>query len=75
MLVPDPCYQCKDHLLQRLAKSGAPVLLRTKPWTPARIAAAVDRGPHKSAHEYLEFLRTEMADMVDKKSVRVLQLA
>lgn len=54
------------QLLHKLAKSGAPVILKTKPWSSARIESAVRRGPHKSAYEYQEFLVEEMTDMIKK---------
>ena len=60
------------HLLQRLSKSGAPVVLSTPPWSTKRLDEAIRRGPHKSALEHLEFLRGEMADMVDKAFWSVL---
>jgi len=60
------------HLLQHLATHGAPVVLTTPPWTATQIDAAVHRGPHKSAHDYVEFLRDELADMVDRSTWMVL---
>jgi hypothetical protein len=52
------------HLLKQFATRGAPVLLRTPPWTQGRKDAAMQRGPHKSAYEYQDFLRSELLDMV-----------
>ena len=60
------------HLLRHLSSRGAPVLIQSPPWTQARKDAAVARGPHKSAYEFQEFLRTEMADMVKKSIWTVL---
>jgi hypothetical protein len=54
------------HLVQVLSKTGSPVVLKTLPWTTNQRDAAVKRGPHKSAHEHIEFLREEMADMVER---------
>jgi hypothetical protein len=52
--------------LKHISVHGAPVVLTTEPWTRERNDAAMERGPHKSATEYLEFLREEMADFVKK---------
>ena len=52
--------------LDRLRETGAPVLQRTKPWTSDTISQALARGSHKSALSHMEFLRDEMADMVDQ---------
>ena len=54
------------RLLRHISTRGAPVVLHTPPWDPARTTAAVARGPHQSAIEYRDFLREEMADMVRK---------
>jgi hypothetical protein len=58
----------KHHHAYRILKTyglqGAPVKLSSKPWTTAQNDAAIARGPHKSANEYVEFLRSEMAEMV-----------
>jgi hypothetical protein len=54
------------RLLRHIGVRGAPVVIQTAPWTAARKNAAVSRGLHKSAHEFQEFLREEMADMVEK---------
>ena len=58
----------KHHPAYRILKTyglqGAPVKLSSKPWTTAQNDAAIARGPHKSANEYIEFLRSEMAEMV-----------
>jgi hypothetical protein len=60
------------HLNSQLKKHGAPVVLTTPPWSSLQLDAAVQRGPHRSATEHLEFLRTEMADMVKKAIWMVL---
>jgi hypothetical protein len=52
------------RLLRRYAKQGVPVVLAAPPWTADQLQAAIDRGPHKSAFEHHEFLREEMADMI-----------
>ena len=60
------------RLLRHIGSRGAPVLLTSSPWTTDRRDDAVRRGPHKSAIEFQEFLRTEMADMVAKATWSVL---
>jgi hypothetical protein len=60
------------HLLRRLGRSGAPVVLTTPPWPDQQKDAAVARGPHSSAHDFADFLREELADMVDKGTWLVL---
>lgn len=60
------------HLLQHLGRRGAPVILTTPPWTSTRKDAAMARGPHASAHQFQDFLRDELADMVDKGTWLVL---
>ena len=52
--------------LDRLRPIGAPVLQSSKPWSRDEISVALARGSHQSALGHLEFLRTEMADMVDQ---------
>ena len=60
------------HYLSHLKKHGAPVVLSSKPWSRNQINAAVARGPHKSAKEYVEFLRNEMHDFIRKAFWMVL---
>jgi hypothetical protein len=44
-----------------------------KPWTVEQVqAAAVDRGPHKSANKYVDFLCDEMVAMIQKGHWMVL---
>jgi hypothetical protein len=54
------------RLLRQYKYRGAPVVLSTKPWTAQQVEAAVNRGPHKSADEYVDFLRNEMVAMIQK---------
>ena len=54
------------RLLRKLQSSGAPVALSSKPWTPSRLHQALQRGPHKSANEHIDFLRDEMLEMVKR---------
>ena len=60
------------RLLQHIGKRGAPVIIKTAPWTAAQKQTAINRGPHKSAHDYQEFLRDDMAGMVRKAIWTVL---
>lgn len=59
-------------VVRQLAVTGFPVLMHSPPWTLTQRDAAVHRGPHKSANEYIAFLRDEMADMVDRATWMVL---
>lgn len=43
-----------------------PVTLADPPWTAQEVQNSLDRGPHRSAYEYMEFLRDDFADMVGK---------
>jgi hypothetical protein len=54
------------RLLRHLQKQGASVTLKSDHWDEALIESTIARGPHKSAHEYAEFLREEMTDFVKK---------
>ena len=38
----------------------------TREWSEEHIREAIQRGPHKSATEHVEFLRTEFVDMIQK---------
>lgn len=58
--------------LDYLRKHGAPTKLQTKPWTQGQVEAAIRRGPHKSAHDYSDFLYGEMADMCEKGQWMIL---
>jgi len=55
-----------SHLLSYYKKTGVPVTMHTRPWTPGKIASALARGPHKSAKEHVPFLRSEYCDMIKK---------
>ena len=60
------------RFVRHIGRRGAPVIIQTAPWSADRQRAAVERGPHKSAYEFQEFLRTEMVDMVNKATWSVL---
>jgi hypothetical protein len=53
--------------LQRLKRSGVPILQTDAPWTQQRKDQAITRGSHPSTHAHADFLREEMADMVQQK--------
>ena len=59
-------------ILQHLTHTGFPAGVTTPPWTLPERDAAMTRGPHKSAHEHVAFLREELADMVDRATWVVL---
>jgi hypothetical protein len=63
------------NLLDELRKVGAPVLSTTPEWSAERRQAAIDRGSHKSATEYHEFVNEEMTDMINKRYWVVLPYA
>jgi hypothetical protein len=60
--VPHPA--CR--LLCLYKHRGAPVKFSTPPWTRLQVKHALSCGPHKSAHEYLDYLEEEFADMINK---------
>ena len=61
-----------QHLLKHLSRHGAPVVMTTPPWSLRDKDTAMARGPHASAHAFADFLREELADMVDKGTWMVL---
>ncbi|KAK1732360.1 hypothetical protein QTG54_016952, partial [Skeletonema marinoi] len=67
------------HPAKRLLKfykgRGAPVKLATKPWSQEQIWRALQRGPHKSCSEHLDFLREEFVDMRAKMQWVVLPVS
>lgn len=58
--------------LDRLASNGVPVLQSTPPWTPDQLLHSLARGSHQSAHSHLDFLREEMAMMIEQQYWTVL---
>jgi hypothetical protein len=60
--VPHPA----RRLLRLYKHRGAPVKFSTPPWTRQQVRRALSRGPHKSAHQYLEYLEEEFVDMINK---------
>ena len=59
-------------LLQHYKNHGAPVKVTTKPWSQHRLRTAIERGPHKSCYEHLEFLEDEFIDMINKQQWVIL---
>ena len=59
-----------NHPTKRLLKNykgrGAPVKLRTKPWTLGRLQRSLCSGFHKSTYKYLDFLQEEFVEMTNK---------
>ena len=54
------------RLLADYKSRGAPVKLTTSPWSRHQLLSALDRGPHKSCYEYMDFLQDEFVDMIQK---------
>ena len=54
------------HFLDQLRKKGAPVVLKTPPWSKRQRRSAIQRGSHKSGKEHLPFLHQEFVDMIRK---------
>ncbi len=54
------------HLLCHYKHRGAPVKFSTPPWTRLQVQRTLSRGPHKSAHKYIDYLEEEFVDMINK---------
>lgn len=54
------------RLLSRYRERGAPVRFSTPPWSPDKLSAAIQRGPHRSCNEHIDFLEEEFIDMIRK---------
>lgn len=52
--------------LEALRQQGAPAQVTDDPWTPHLLQERLQRGPHKSANDHVEFVREEMADFCAK---------
>ena len=63
--VEDIQHPAKD-LLTLYKRLGVPVMLSTPQWKQGQKQAALQRGPHKSAKEHVEFLREEYVSMIKK---------
>ena len=60
------------RLLQHYKSHGAPVKVTTKPWSQHKLRTAIERGPHQSCQEHLDFLEEEFIDMINKQQWVVL---
>jgi len=58
--------------LDSLRRHGAPVKLAGDPLSPAELDQRIHRGPHKSAHDYSDFVRNEIATFCDSGFMTVL---
>jgi hypothetical protein len=54
------------RLLDHLHKRGASVTLSSPPWDEVHLESTIQRGPRKSATEYVDFLCEELLDFVQK---------
>ena len=61
--------------LDFLRRLGAPALSTHRPWTPADVQAAADRGPHQSAEAHRDFLWEESVEMCQRRHTLVLPLS
>ena len=61
-----------QRLLDHYKRRGAPVKLKTSPWSRSQLLQALKRGPHKSCYEHLDFLQEEFVDMIQKQQWVVL---
>jgi hypothetical protein len=52
--------------MERIRRNGAPVILSSAPWSEETKEKRFARGPHNSAHEFVEFLGEEFLDFVKK---------
>jgi hypothetical protein len=52
--------------LKRLQTVGVPIVTRDPPWTEQQLDDKAARGPHKSADDYGDFVREEMAEFCEK---------
>lgn len=54
------------YLLHHYKQKGVPVTMHNANWNQGQREATIRHGPHKSALDHIEFLRTEYADMIRK---------
>ena len=60
------------RLLAHYKARGAPVKLRTQDWSRKQLLKAVERGPHQSCYQNLDFLQSEFVEMIHKQQWVVL---
>ena len=63
------------RLLMLYKHRGVPVKVSTPPWSRQRCLDALERGPHKSCAEHIEFLEEEFVDMIKKGQWVILPAA
>jgi hypothetical protein len=54
-----------SSLLSTLRSDGAKAAQLSEPWPQERLDAAAARGPHRSTHEHIGFMRQEFCDMIE----------
>ena len=59
-------------MLKQYKTHSVPVKLKTPPWSRQRLQSVLDRGPHQSCFEHINFLREEFVDMINKDQWIVL---
>jgi hypothetical protein len=62
----DNIHHAARRLLRHYKHGGVPVQFSTSPWTQQHIQHTLTRGPHQSAHDYIDFLQEEIMDMIAK---------
>ena len=60
------------RLLLHYKHHGAPNKFKTRRWNEETIQKAIDRGAHRSCHNYLDFLEEEFVSMIKKKQWIIL---
>ncbi len=60
------------RLLRLYKHRGAPVKFSTSPWTLDQVTRTLVRGLHASSHDYIDYLREEFVDMINKGQWLVL---
>ena len=61
-----------SRLLKHYKTHGAPVKFSTGAWSKYTLENALERGPHRSCMEYIEFLHEEFIDMINKQQWIIL---
>jgi hypothetical protein len=64
-----------SHMLDRLQRVGAPVVLHTAPWSHKQQTVTMERGPHKSTNEFADFLKEELVEFIKQGQWVVLPFA
>lgn len=61
-----------SRLLKHYKTHGAPVKFSTGAWSKYTLENALERGPHRSCMEYIDFLHEEFIDMINKQQWIIL---